>query len=313
MEYLYSLLGFIILLGSGNFLVKGSVSLAQYFKVSKLFIGLTIVAFGTSAPELIISLQAAIKGHPEISLGNVIGSNISNIALVLAIAAILVPIHVKRSSVVIDWPVMMIAGVLFYVFSYDGWLSRMEGIIFIILLIVYVFFSLRYSRNQQRISAEVPSKPRFSLFVSICIAVASSVGLLIGADLLINNATIIAENIGVSERVISVSIIAVGTSMPELVTSIIAAIQKESDISIGNIFGSNIFNIFSVLGITAIVKPLTVSEAIRDFDSIWMLGISFLLLLLLMPSRKSILSRLDGFLLFSIYIIYIYLVFTLNK
>ena len=313
MEYLYSLLGFIILLGSGNFLVKGSVSLAQYFKVSKLFIGLTIVAFGTSAPELIISLQAAIKGHPEISLGNVIGSNISNIALVLALAALIAPIHVKRSSVVIDWPVMMLAGVLFYVFSYDGWLSRMEGIIFIILLIVYVFFSLRYSRNQQRISAEVPSKPRFSLFVSICIAVASSVGLLIGADLLINNATIIAENIGVSERVISVSVIAVGTSLPEMITSILAATQKESDISIGNIVGSNIFNIFSVLGIVAIVKPLPVSEVIRNFDTLWMIGISFFLLLILLPARKSIISRFDGLLLFSIYIIYIYLVFTLNK
>lgn len=312
MEYLYSLLGFTILLGSGNYLVKGSVSLAQYFKVSKLFIGLTIVAFGTSAPELIVSLQAAIKGHPEISLGNVIGSNISNIALVLALAAIFVPINVKRSSVIIDWPVMMIAGVLFFIFSYNGWLSRLEGIVFIILLLIYIFFSLKYSRNQQRMSAEVPSKPMFSLFVSISIAVASSVGLLIGADILINNATIIAANLGVSERVISVSIIAVGTSMPELVTSIMAAIQKESDISIGNILGSNIFNIFSVLGFTVIVKPLTVSEGLRDFDSIWMLGISFLLLLLLIPSRKSILTRLDGLLLFSIYIIYIYLVFTLK-
>ena len=313
MEYLLSALGFIILLGSGHFLVQGSVSLSQYFKVSKLVIGLTVVAFGTSAPELIVSIESALKGHPEIALGNVIGSNISNIALVLALAAIVAPITVRRSSLLFDWPVMMAVSVLFYVLSLNGLLGRIEGIIFCSLLAGYLFFLMRQSRNQNFKLVEIPEKPRFSLLVSILIVAAASVLLIIGANLIIDNAVIIATNFGMSERAISISLIAVGTSLPELVTSLVAAFQKESDISVGNILGSNIFNILSVLGITAIITPIPVSELLRDFDTLWMLGISLLFFVMLIPLRKSIITRLNGILLLMVYFIYLYLVLTLKK
>jgi cation:H+ antiporter len=308
MEYFYSVLGFIILLGSGNYLVRSSVSLARYFHVSTLVIGLTVVAFGTSAPELIVSLQASLKAHPEISLGNVIGSNISNIALVLALAVIISPIAIKKSTVITDWSVMMISGVLFYIFILNGWLNRVEGIIFCCFIILYIIYSLRYSRLQQIKSKQIPEKPEFTLGISLLITIGSCAGLIIGGDLLIDNSIIIAKRIGVSERAISISMIAIGTSLPELTTSVIAAIKKESDISIGNIIGSNIFNILSVLGITAIIAPIKVSSLIRNFDTLWMLGISVLLFTFMLPAGNSKLSRINGIILFSLYLIYLYLV-----
>ena len=310
MEYLYSFTGFIILLGSGNYLVRGSVSLAHHYNVSTLVIGLTVVAFGTSAPELIVSLQAAVKGHPEIALGNVIGSNISNIALVLAIAAMVKPLSVKRSTVITDWSVMMLSGIIFYLFVLNGNLSRLEGIVFCVLISIYVVFSFRYSRLQQVKLNEIRGEPEFKLGRALLITLISCVGLVIGANLLIDNAIIIAENFGVSERAISLSLIAVGTSLPEMATSVIAAIKKESDISVGNIVGSNIFNILTVLGITAIVKPIEVSPLLRSFDALWMLGISVLLLLFMLPAGNSRISRTEGFVLFIIYLLYIYLVFS---
>lgn len=310
MEYLLSLLGFGMLLISGHYLVKGSVSISQYFKVSKLVIGLTVIAFGTSAPELIVSVQAALKDHPEIAVGNVIGSNISNIALVLALTAIIFPVSIRRSSLLVDYPVMIFSGVLFFVFVYGGWLNRTEGIVFLGLLSAYVYFSLHKSHIQQKKIDIVMNKPISSFWVSMAIIIVSCFGLVAGADILIDNASIIATNLGVSERVISISLIAVGTSLPELVTSVIAAVQKESDIAVGNIFGSNIFNIFSVLGITAIIKPIEVTAMLRDFDTVWMLGITFFLLLLILPVKKWRITRLSGVLLLSVYILYIYLVFT---
>ena len=310
MEYLYSIAGFILLLVSGNYLVLSSISLAKYFKVSTLVIGLTVVAFGTSAPELIVSLQAAMKGHSEMAIGNVIGSNISNIALVLAISVIIKPLTVKRSTVLTDWSVLMLSGAIFYIFVLNGWLGRIEGIIFIILISLYIFFSLRYSRLQQIKLKEIPVIPKFKSGIAILITVISCAGLVIGANLLIDNAIIIAKNFGVSERAISVSLIAIGTSLPELATSVVAAVKKESDISVGNIIGSNIFNILTVLGVTAIVKPIEVSPLYRNFDLLWMLGISILLLLFMLPAGNSKLSRAEGVILFLIYILYLYLVFS---
>ena len=154
MEYLYALLGFALLIGSGKYLVRGSVSIAQHFNISTLVIGVTVVAFGTSAPELLVSVQAALKGYPEMSVGNVVGSNISNIALVLAITAVILPIKVSRNSVIIDWPVMMGVSLLFYILSRNRWLGRTEGFIFMILLVAYVIFSLKLSRRQMNTNGD---------------------------------------------------------------------------------------------------------------------------------------------------------------
>ncbi len=308
MEYLLALLGFVLLIGSGRYLVKGSVSLAEHFKVSTLVIGVTVVAFGTSAPELLVSFQAALKGYPEMSLGNVIGSNISNIGLVLGVTVMILPIRVARNSLIIDWPMMMAVSILFYFLVQNHWLGRLEGLLFIVLLTGYVFFSLRFSRRQLRNSGVRHPEPEKSIPISLLLIVLSSAGLVAGSSLLVDNAAVIARNFGVSDRAISITMLAVGTSMPELVTSVMAAVQKETDISVGNIIGSNIFNILSVLGLTALVKPISVSPVMISVDIPWMIGISFLLLLLLIPFRKPVLGRLDGLVLLFSYAFYIYLV-----
>ena len=311
MEYLLTVVGFAILVGSGKYLVMGSVSLASYLKISKLVIGVTVVAFGTSAPELLVSIQAALKGHPEMAIGNVVGSNIANIALVLAITAIILPIAVSRNSIRIDWPVMMGVSLLFLLFARDFKLSRMEGIVFNIILVVFIIYSVWSSRKKlQSMDEDLHPKPEKSILVSILLIVVSCAGLFFGADLLVDNVSIIAMDLGVSERVIAVTVIAIGTSLPELVTSIMAAIQKESDISVGNIIGSNIFNILSVLGITAIIKPIVISEEFVRVDILWMLGISLLMFALLRPWKKAFLSRIDGLILLSAYFAYVYIVFT---
>ena len=308
--YLLALLGFVLLIGSGQFLVKASVSLAAYFGVSTLVIGVTVVAFGTSAPELLVSVQAAINGHPEIALGNVIGSNISNITLVLALTAIILPVPVKRSSFVFDWPFMMAVSILFYVLSLDLLLGRGEGIAFTLLLIAFIVLSIRRSKKSKQ-KTSLQNKQSVNIYATIGIIIASSLGLVIGAKFLVDSAIYIASELGVSERAISISMIAIGTSLPELATSIIAAIQKETDISVGNIIGSNIFNILSVLGITAIIKPIELSQLMVNVDILWMLAISLLLFVLILPLKKAGLSRFNGFLLLSVYVFYIYRVFTI--
>ncbi len=306
-NYLWALAGFILLIASGKYLVKGSVALAAWFGLSTLVIGVTVVAFGTSAPELLVSSKAALKGHPEISLGNVIGSNISNIAIVLALTSLILPIPVKKNSLLRDWPVMMAVSLLFYFIIQDGLLSRTEGIGFNLILIVFIFFTIRVSRS---VKDDHPKEgiEKMSIWKAILMIVISALGLVLGADLLVENAVEIATSLDVSERVISITMIAIGTSLPELTTSIIAAIQKETDISVGNIIGSNIFNILSVLGISAIIKPIEVPKAIHS-DILWMLAISALLFLFLLPLKKAKLSRIEGLLLLGVYVYYIYTLF----
>ncbi len=306
MEYLLAVLGFALLVGSGKYLVMGSVSLANHYKLSTLVIGVTVVAFGTSAPELFVSLQAALKGFPEMSVGNVVGSNISNIGLVLAITVIILPIRVNRISITSDWPVMMLVSLLFFVLVQNKWLGRIEGFIFVLFLISYVVYSLRISRKQQKSGDRDIPAPKISVTAAIFLILASCAGLVGGSNLLVENAALIARNFGISERAISITMLAIGTSMPELVTSVMAAIQKETDISVGNIIGSNIFNILSVLGITAMIKPIRLSPMMVNIDIPWMLAISFLLFLLLIPLKKGVLSRLDGVVLILVYVFYIY-------
>lgn len=309
MDYLYLFLGFIILLYSGDLLVKGGVALSSHFRISTLVVGVTVVSFGTSAPELFVSLDAALSGSPDISIGNVVGSNISNIALVLGFTAILLPLPVRSNSIKYDWPVMMGASLLFYVFILNHKLETYEGIIFIILLISFMVWTIWNSRRENRGLSEEFPEAKHSIPIAVLLLVASSVGLYFGANLLVDSAKNIAIEFGVSERVIGLTIVAFGTSVPELATSAVAAFKKEMDISIGNIIGSNIFNIFGVLGVTSIVKNIRITEAIISFDVLIMLAISVLLFLLILPLKKGKLQRWKGILLLSSYFIYVYLVF----
>jgi len=306
LEYLLLLLGFVLLLFGGKFLVNGSVSIANHFRISKLVIGVTVVSFGTSAPELFVSSLASYTGHPEVALGNVIGSNIANIALVLALTAIIFPIPVRKNSVKLDAPFMLLISGLLYVFMLvNSNLSRFEGFVFILLLIGYNVFIIYKSRAEDNIETTI-GDGHLSVQKSVVIVLIATVGLAAGSHLLVENASKIAQSLGVSERVIAISLIAFGTSLPELATSAIAALKKEMDISIGNIIGSNIFNILAVLGVSSLIKPMKVSEKFIRVDIFWMMAISLLLFIFILPFKGGRLSRLKGALLFFIYGIYLF-------
>jgi len=310
MSYLFLLSGLVLLVFSGDFLVKGSVSLSGHFRLSKLVVGIVIVSMGTSAPELVVSVNAALGGHPDISLGNVIGSNISNIALVLGLTAIIMPVQAKRKGIVIDWAMMMLASILLFLFSLDDVISFWDGALFLILLFTYITYSIYISRRENKKMEQVHVKPTQTLIVSLLFVVGAAIGLVIGADLLVRGAIGVARQFHVDERVISVSVVAFGTSVPELATSIMAAIRKEIDIFIGNIIGSNIFNILAILGITGLIKNIEVNPSILSNDLIWMLGISLLLFLFLLPLSKRTIGRWQGGAFVTLYALFIFLVFT---
>ena len=242
-------------------------------------------------------------------MGNVVGSNISNILLVLAITAIIFPIRVPSSSVKRDWPIMMFVSLLLFVFALNGWLTRLEGIIFLVLLMGYIGYSVVRTRGTHATEEVQTEQGSMRWWIVALIFLVSCVGLAFGADLLVSNAAMIAEDLGMSKRVISITMVAVGTSIPEVATSVIAALKKETDISVGNIIGSNIMNILSVLGITSVIGPIKVDAAIIRIDIPWMLAISVLLLLLMIPASRSRITRWEGILMIMIYLLYIYFLF----
>lgn len=310
MSIVFLLIGFVLLVIGGEFLVRASVALSFKLKISRMVIGLTVVSFATSAPELLVSLQAALDGFSDISLGNVIGSNIANIGLVLGITAMITPLAIDRDFYKFNWPVMMLFSILLYFFlSSGGNLSRIEGIILLVALVVYLFVLIRNSRRKEKNSVEeVDDSLRvvsvFKMSVWLLIGIAALYG---GSELLVMGAVDLATSMGISERVISVTIIAIGTSIPELAASLIAAYKKEKAISLGNLIGSNIFNIASVLGLTALIQPIFLdSPKILTNDMFWMLGIAFILIPLAFLPKRFEISRYKGLILvvgYSIFII----------
>ncbi len=309
MAYLLSITGLVLLIAGGKYLVNGSISLARHLKVSNLVIGVTVVALGTSSPELFVSAVASFKGHSDIATGNVVGSNIANISLILALTAVFFTIHIHRNIIVFDWPIMILASLLFLVFILDRFLSQIEGFIFIILLVVYIFY-LVYDSRKNHIIDEEQFRVNYPFPIAFLLIIVSCAALAIGSNLLVKNASIIAREIGISERIIAVSLIALGTSLPELSTSLIAAFHKEVDISVGNIIGSNTFNLFGVLGVSAIVHPLEINNTVRNFDIYWMLGIAILFYAFVFLPPVKIYNRYKGLILLAVYAGYIYLIFT---
>ena len=313
MDIFYILIGFVLLVIGGEFLVRSSVAMSLKFSISKAVIGLTIVSFATSAPELIVSLNAAIKGSSDIATGNVIGSNIANIGLVLGLTALITPMYIDKQFLKIHWPVMMLFSVVFYYFLYsNSEISLVEGIILLFLLFVYLFFLIRKQRGSNNKSvAEVEEKLHQTSYFKIVIwLLIGGAGLKFGADFLVDGAIGLAEYYEVSERIIAVSIIAIGTSVPELAASLIAALKNEKAMSVGNLIGSNIFNIASVIGITAMVKPIQLqSQEVLTVDMVWMIGISALLLPLALIKPKYQLKRYKGLLIFISYLVFMYVLF----
>jgi cation:H+ antiporter len=309
MDHLLLLLGgLVVLIIGGELLVRGAVGIALKFNISTLVIGMTVVSFGTSAPELIVSLGAAAGGNPEIAIGNVIGSNIANIALVLAITVLIFPIVVDRNSIRIDWPVMMLASVLFYIFALDNSIQLYEGITLFTLLLVFIIWLVRNSRKQNLVieddgvETEEVEKPK-PLYYTLVLLLIGLVCLYFGAEWLLGGAVGMAESYGMEKHLIAVTIVAFGTSVPELVTSGVAAYRKQTDISVGNLIGSNLFNIMAVIGITAMVKPIPVEDEVVNSDVFWMLGIAAVLLPMMLIGKKM--GRMKGVMLLTSYLVYI--------
>jgi cation:H+ antiporter len=293
-------------------LVRGSSSLALRLGISPLVVGLTVVAFATSSPELVVSIKAALENNPGIVVGNVVGSNICNIALILGIAAMISPMKVKSQVVKREIPIMIFVSLILLLILIDDSISRVEGIFLIVGIILYVVFSYKYSMKEKDKELDkefregVPKQTK-SILLSVVLIIAG-LGLLVGgAHIFVNGAVEVAYKLGVSHAVIGLSVVALGTSLPELITSIVASFRNENDIAIGNAVGSNVFNILSILGFSSVIRPIE-SSGVGIID----LGIMMLFTILILPlSRTGFrLRRREGALLFLGYLLYIaYLTF----
>lgn len=310
MSLLFLLLGLIVLIIGGEFLVKGAVGISAAFKISPLIIGMTVVSFGTSAPELLVSLQSALNGNAGIAIGNVVGSNIANIALVLGITVLIFPIVAERQTKIIDYPVMLLSAFLFYLFALDGVIGNWEGAILFGILIAFIIFMIYKARKDKKknISTDFDEDDlklpfgKSSIFLVLGLA-----GLYFGSEWFVQGAVGIAdvllEGNPNKDSIIGVTVVAFGTSAPELVASCVAAYRKQTDISVGNLVGSNIFNVFAVIGITSMVTPIDVSQDVMSFDMYWMLGIAIALGFMLWIGNK--IGRLKGAILLLTYISYV--------
>ena len=312
MDYIYLILGLSLLAIGGEFLVKGSVSLALRFKISTLVVGMTVVSFATSAPELLVSMDAALSGYPDLSLGNVIGSNIANIGLVLGFTSLIFPLSISNDTYKTNYPMLLGVSLVFVILIYQFQAIQFwMGALFIISLLIFIFLIVTRSRKKgiqatqgDELFGEVNS---FPVWKSITSLVMGGLALYYGADFLIDGAIAIAREWEVTERIISISVIAIGTSVPELAASVVAALRKEESLAIGNLLGSNKFNVLAVLGITSLVSDLTVGDVKIYTKDVWiMLGFVLLLYPVMRVYSKSTINRLEGSILLLAYIAYIF-------
>jgi len=299
MDFLYILLGFAALLVGGDFLVRGAVAVARRMRISPLVIGLTLVGFGTSTPELLTSVQAALAGSPGIAVGNVVGSNIANILLILGVAALLAPIAVARAGFRRDGSVLLATTVLCVGLVLWGTLGRGAGGVLMVGLVSYLIYAMKSGDLDE---SEIPDTA-MATGPALLLALGGLALTLVGARFLVTGAVSIAAALGVSEAIIGLTVVAVGTSLPELVTSIVAARKGQGDLAFGNVVGSNIFNIFGILGATALIKPLAVPSEIIGFDIWVMLAATLLLIALTMTGWR--IGRGKGAILLGAYLAYL--------
>jgi len=296
--FTYLIIGSVVLFYGADWIIKGGSQLAKYFGLSSIVIGLTVVAFGTSLPELVVSLAAALEGSPTIAVGNVIGSNIANVGLVLGLSSLVFPLTINFTQIKIDLGIYMIVCFLFTYFCMDGEIIRMEGLILFACIIAYTWFAIRHpaKKKDTQIDQINPNVPLSKTLLLILLGILS---LSFGANIFITGAIDIARYFGISEVVIGMTIVALGTSLPELATSVIAAFRKESAISIGNIIGSNLFNLLSVIGLVSMISPLESPVNIIHFEIPYMVIYGLVLVpISLMPQpihRGSALLLLLGY------------------
>jgi cation:H+ antiporter len=274
MTYVMFLAGLLLLIAGGEGLVRGASGIARHFRISPMVIGLTIVGFGTSAPELLVSLEAALTGQPGLAIGNVVGSNIANILLILGISAVMAPLVIPIRKMYRDFGFMLAAMALMWIMLLDGMIGRLDGAILFMGLIGFLAMAFFSGEVEPIDDMPLPSMP-----LAWAMTLGGLVGLVLGAGLLVDSASTIARSFGVSEAVIGLSIVAIGTSLPELTTSIIAALRKETEIAVGNVVGSNVFNVFGILGTTALVTPIPAEPRFAQVDMVWMAAATALLVL----------------------------------
>ena len=307
------ILGLALLFFGGEFLVRGSVAIAFKMRISTLVVGMTIVSFATSAPELFVSLQAVLDGSSNIAFGNVIGSNIANITLVLGVTAVIFRVQISQQTLTLNYPMMLLSSIVFgaVLYFFNG-IPVAYGFIFIVMLLLFSWLLILTSRKDNlkaaiEDDAFLDEASHNSIFKSIAFLLAGIFLLKFGADFLVDSTKMLAKIFGISDRVVAVTVVAIGTSIPELVTSIIAALKKEDNLAIGNLIGSNIFNILAVLGVTASVKKINIVDSeILSFDYFWMIAITIVVGFFIYTFSKSKISIKEGVVLLLIYFSYMY-------
>lgn len=310
MNFLFVVLGLALLVVGGNWLLKASVGFSLRLNISKLVIGMTVVSFATSAPELIVSINSALQGSANLAVANVVGSNIANLGLVLGVTILFGTISVSKSFYITDWPIMMASSILLFLFIYsDGVLQRWQGLLLLISLLLYLVYMLKFNKTkelEEDLDEINQNKPQ-PLYKSIILLFLGGIFLWAGSDLLIEGAIGLAKYFNVSDSVIGLTVVSVGTSVPELAASIIAIIKKEKAISLGNLIGSNIFNILAVLGISSMIIPIKVTDASLISSKIyWMIAIAFIVLPLVFIPKKMKLGWKEGTILLALYSIFIF-------
>ena len=303
-EVFFLVLGLVLLVVGSDLLLRSSVDLSLKYNVSKLVIGLTIVSFATSAPELLISVSSVLKDSSDIAISNVIGSNIANIGMVFSIALLFVTIKIKKENIKYDFPWLIIVSLLFIWFLQDSQIDRFEGLVFTSVLFLFIIFSFKVRANENEdlddLSTSNMSLSKIFIFLAL-----SSILLYSGSELFVESSIFFANYFGVSERVIGLTMVAMGTSLPELATTLVAIYKKELDISIGNIIGSNIFNILAVIGITSIIRTLSIkSSEILSFDIYVMFAFSAVLGVFFFFPRKFKMYSIHGLFLLSAFLLY---------
>lgn len=295
--------GLIVLIIGGNLLLKSAVSISLKFGIPKLLIGMTVVSLATSAPELIVSIKSALKGSPDLAISNVLGSNIANLGLVLAVTILFSPIKISKSVYKKEWPIMMFSALYFLIVILDGIITKIEGAILVCFLIMTISALIKF-RDKSEIELEIENED--SIVKSLITLILGGVFLFYGSEWFIDGAISLANSFGISERIIGITVVSVGTSIPELVTSLVAVFNKEKSISLGNLLGSNIFNVFAVLGLTSLVTPLSVVDNnIISFDIYIMLFFAALVLPLIFFPKKHVLGRKEGLIILVFYSLYV--------
>ncbi len=300
LQFVLLAVGFVLLMKGADWFVDGASKVADKFGIPHLVIGLTIVAFGTSAPEAAVSISAALKGSVELAISNVVGSNIMNVLLILGLSSVIYPLAVKKSTIWFDIPYVFLASVLLLLFgTMNGSIGRIDGLIFWVLLILYIFYMIRLTKKSQASNEEFePADENDKVWKLILLILVGGAMIVAGSNVTVDAASNIAAEFGMDERLIGLTIVAFGTSLPELVTSCIAAKKKETDIAVGNIVGSNLFNILFVLGTSAVITPIEYQTGFI-FDSI--VAILVMVVLWLLVFRKRKLSRAGGILMLVMY------------